>query len=117
LAALTGPPTAAAEIHRIFSGRRRAMMKGLDSLGIPYGHPGGTFFMWADISRFGLVAEEFCRRLLLESRVLFFPGIAFGQGWKHYVRISILQSEERIAEAIERVRDFLGTLPAASPGS
>jgi aminotransferase len=116
LAALTGSTEASAEIHRIFSGRRRAMMKGLDSLQIPYGHPGGTFFMWADISRFGLPSEEFCRRLLLERRVLFFPGTAFGQRWKLYVRISILQSEERIAEAIERVRNFIGSIPATSSG-
>ena len=116
LAALTGPADAAADILRIFSGRRTAMMKGLDSLQIPYGHPGGTFFIWADISRFGLPAEEFCRRLLLDARVLFFPGSAFGERWRHHIRISILQSEERIAEGIERLRNFVGTIPAASPG-
>ena len=81
-------------------------MEGLEALEIPYGHPGAGFFVWADISRFGLPADRFCLRLLQEARVLMFPGTSFGQRWRDYVRISILESEERIAEAIERLRRF-----------
>ena len=106
LAALTGAQEGRKEILRIFAGRRKIMMKGLDSLDVPYGHPGGGFFIWADISRFGLPASEFCRRLLLESKVLMFPGTSFGERWKNYVRISILESEQCLAEAIERIRRF-----------
>jgi aspartate/methionine/tyrosine aminotransferase len=51
-------------------------------------------------------ADEFCRRLLLEARVLMFPGTSFGERWKDYVRISILEPVERIAEGIERMRAF-----------
>jgi aspartate/methionine/tyrosine aminotransferase len=82
------------------------MMKGLDSLDIPYGHPGGGFFIWADISRFGLSASDFCHQLLLEANVLMFPGTSFGERWKNYVRISILEDEHRLEEAIERIRRF-----------
>ena len=106
LAALTGPQQGRKRILQTFSGRRAIMMKGLDSLDVPYGHPGGGFFMWADISRFGLPAGEFCRRLLLEAKVLMFPGTSFGERWKNYVRISILENEDRLAEAIGRIRSF-----------
>jgi aminotransferase len=116
LAALKEPQDLAEEIFRIFSGRRKVMMEGLNSLGIPYGHPGGTFFMWADISRFGLSADAFCHRLLMDERVLVFPGTAFGQKWRDYVRISILQSEGRIAEGIERIRSFSESLKVVSAG-
>jgi aminotransferase len=106
LAALTGSQAGRKEILSIFTGRRKVMMEGLDSLEIPYGHPGAGFFVWADISRFGLPADQFCLRLLQEAKVLMFPGTSFGERWRDYVRISILESEERIAEAIERLRRF-----------
>ena len=110
LAALKEPPASAEKIFRIFSGRRKIMMTGLDSLGIPYGHPGGTFFIWADISHFGMAADDFCHRLLTDKRVLVFPGTAFGQKWRDYVRISILQSESRIVEGLERLSRFTESL-------
>jgi aminotransferase len=106
LSALTGSQMGRQQILGIFAARRKAMMAGLDSLGIRYGHPGAGFFIWADISRFGLPADEFCRRLLLETRVLMFPGTSFGESWRDYVRISILEPVERIEEGIERIRAF-----------
>lgn len=104
LAALTGSQDGRRSILRILTSRRKVMMEGLDSLPIPYGHPGAGFFIWADISRFGLPADEFCQRLLLEGKVLVFPGTSFGDRWKNYVRISILEPEERLTEAVERIR-------------
>ena len=115
LAALTGPQEGRKDILRTFSGRRNIMMKGLDSLDIPHGHPGGGFFIWADISRFGLPASEFCRRLLLEAKVLMVPGTSFGERWKDYVRISILENEQRLAEAIERIRSFAPNIQGEKP--
>jgi aspartate/methionine/tyrosine aminotransferase len=106
LSALTGSQVSRQQILGIFTARRKAMMEGLDSLGIRYGHPGAGFFIWADISRFAVPADDFCRRLLLEARVLMFPGTSFGERWKDYVRISILEPVERIAEGIERMRTF-----------
>jgi len=110
LAALTGPQEPARAIRATFASRRRIMMQRLDALGIPYGHPGGTFFFWTDISRFGLAAEEFCHRLLTDARVLFLPGTAFGTRWSSYVRISILQNEDFIREAMRRVAEFIGKI-------
>lgn len=51
-------------------------------------------------------ADEFCCRLLNEARVLLFPGTSFGSAWRDYVRISLVQPEERLEEAIERIRRF-----------
>lgn len=106
LAALTGSQESREKILDTFTRRRRVTMEGLDSLGIPYGHPGAGFFIWADISRFGMPSDEFCSRLLKQARVLLFPGTSFGSRWHDYVRISILQPEERLAEAIDRIGRF-----------
>ena len=64
---------------------------------------GGGFFVWADISGFGLPAEAFCRRLLLEARVLMFPGTAFGARWTGRARVSMLAPEDSISEALDRI--------------
>ena len=105
-AALDGGDRWPARLRRIYAPRRRRLLDGLAALEIPTAVHGGGFFVWADISRFGLPAERFCRRLLLEARVLMFPGTAFGKRWDRYVRVSMLQSGDLIAEALARVRRF-----------
>ncbi len=109
-AALQGPQDFIDELGRIFTGRRKVMLEGLDRLRIPYGRHGGGFFIWADVSRFDLDAETFCHRLLTEARVLMFPGTAFGQKWSNFVRISMLQPEETIAKALARIENFVEQL-------
>lgn len=107
LAALDGPQESTEAFRRIYAGRLRVMAEGLDRLGIRYGKPGGGFFLWADIGPFGLDAEVFCRKLLTDARVLVFPGTAFGEKWNRYIRISLLQPEAMIAEALERMERFV----------
>lgn len=98
------------EFLEIYSRRRERMMSGLDSLGIPYGFPGGGIFMWADVSRFGLDAENFCYQLLDKTGVLMFPGRSFGERWKNWVRISLLAPEEQIGNAFDRMSGFVPSL-------
>ncbi len=112
LEALRGPQDSVDAYREIYAGRLKVMADGLDRLGIPYGKPGGGFFMWADVSRFGVTAETFCRRLLLDHRVLMFPGTAFGAKWGGYVRISLLQPEAKIREAVDRIAAYVSTLGA-----
>jgi aminotransferase len=111
-AALGQPAERVGDIARLFERRRDVMTRGLDRLGIRYGRPGGAFYLWADVSGYGLAAEEFCRRLLLEARVLVFPGSSFGARWSGFVRISLLQSEARLEEALARLEKFVSALPA-----
>jgi len=116
-AALNQPPELTRDLARLYEGRRNIMMRGLDHLGIRYGHPGGAFYIWADISGCGLPAEEFCRRLLVEARVLMFPGSSFGERWGGFVRISLLQPEQRLEEAIARLEKFVGSCSAFLKGN
>ena len=107
-AALAGGEAFPARLREIYAPRRRLLLDGLPRIGIPTAVHGGGFFVWADISRFGLPAEAFCRRLLTEARVLMFPGTAFGKRWDRYARVSMLQSEDQIREALERIAAFSG---------
>ena len=83
-AALAGGDAFPARLREIYAPRRQLLLDGFARLGIPTAAQGGGFFVWADISRFGLSAESFCRRLLTEARVLIFPGTAFGERWDRY---------------------------------
>ena len=98
------------EFLEIYTRRRARLMAGLDELGIPYGFPGGGLFLWADLSRFGIDAEQFCYRLLEATGVLLFPGRSFGDRWQNWVRISLLAPEDRIGDAIERMHGFVESL-------
>ena len=100
--------------RRLYDRRRRLIVKGLDTLGIPYGAVGGGLFVWADVSMYGLPAEEFCLRLLQDTGVLIFPGRSFGERWQYFVRISLLAPEAKIGVALDRLATFVATLPAGS---
>ena len=117
LAALTGPQDEVTAMLEAYRNRRTYMMKALDTLGLTYGHPGGAFYLYVNIERSGLPANEFCERLLREARVLLFPGTLFGDPDPRYVRMSLLEPIERMQQAVARIeaaRDRL--FPSAAPG-
>lgn len=61
-------------------------------------------FLWGRIPDRCATAEELTERVLHEARVFITPGFIFGTGGERYVRISLCAKEERIAEALERIR-------------
>ena len=100
--------------RRRYDRRRRLILQGLDAHGIPYGDVGGGLFVWADVSMYGLPADEFCLRLLQDTGVLIFPGLSFGERWQYFVRISLLAPEAKIRVAMDRLATFVATLPEGS---
>lgn len=107
LAAVTGPDESLHEIHRIYVERRNAMMDGLNAMGLDYSEPRGAFFLWTNSSSTGIHATELSYLLLKEGRVLIFPGTGFGEQWGGYLRISILQSTDKIREALQRMQSVI----------
>jgi aminotransferase len=107
LAAVTGPVEPLLEFKRIYAERRRAMMDGLDAMGLDYSEPRGAFFLWTNSSSTGIHATELSYLLLKEGRVLIFPGTGFGENWGGYLRISLLQSTDKIREALVRMQPVI----------
>ena len=103
LAALTGPQDAVEKMRQAYAERRVYMMEALDQMGLTYGHPGGAFYIYANISSTGLPSPQFCETLLREGQVLIFPGTMFGDESEDHIRISYLQPLERIKEAVARM--------------
>jgi aminotransferase len=108
LAALTGPQDPVDAMLEAYGERRAYLMGALDSMGFTYGHPGGAFYIYTNVSSSGMPSPEFCLRLLQEARVMIFPGSMFGDDSDKYIRISYLQPLERIQEAVVRMKEFTG---------
>ncbi len=107
LAALTGPQDCVGEYLDIYIQRRKVLLAGLDRMGFAYGEPRGGLFVWADSSSTGIHAAELSYLLLQEGRVLIFPGTAFGEKWRDYVRITMLEPIETLSAAVERMLPVL----------
>ena len=66
--------------------------KRFKDLGIPCFEPFGAFYIFPNISQFGLTSEEFAMRLVEEERLAVVPGTAFGDSGKDsYVSLTLTQ--------------------------
>ena len=89
---------------------RRDLIVGLvnDIDGVCAPRPTGAFYIFCNISSFGLSSDDFCTRLLEEKLVAAIPGAPFGaEGW---IRMSYACAEETIKEACKRISDFCASL-------
>lgn len=93
-----------------YNRRRRYLTSGLRALGMPCFEPEGAFYVFPNISGFGLTSEQFCQRLLTEFDVAIVPGGAFGACGEGFARISYAYSVEHISKALDRMEAFVKTL-------
>lgn len=93
-----------------YNRRRRAIYEGLKRIGIDCFEPRGAFYIFPDISKFGLSSEEFCERLLYEEKCAIVPGTAFGESGEGFARISYAYSVKHIEEALEKIERFIKKL-------
>ncbi len=107
LAAIEGPQDCVSEYLDIYIERRAVLLGGLDAMGFAYGEPRGGLFVWADSSATGIHAAELSYLLLKEGRVLIFPGTAFGERWRDYVRITMLEPIATLQAAVARMLPVL----------
>ena len=114
LAALTGPQEPIDAMMETYGERRSWLMPALTEAGFTYGHPGGAFYIYTNVSSSGLTAPDFCLRLLQEAGVMVFPGTMFGDDSTDYIRISYLQPLPMIQEAVQRIASFTSRVRSAS---
>jgi len=100
----------ATRMARIYERRRAVLMAGLRQIGFKMHYePAGAFYIFADVSAYSNDGLEFARRMLEEARVAITPGVDFGRhNTSHFVRLSYTVDEQRIEEAISRIRRWLG---------
>ncbi|MDQ0152958.1 aminotransferase [Moryella indoligenes] len=99
-----------ARMREAYNQRRRYLLKRLEEMEIPCFEPEGAFYIFPNITKFGLSSEEFCTRLLQEEKVAVVPGNAFGDSGEGFVRISYAYSLKQLKEAMERIGRFVERL-------
>lgn len=115
IAALEGPQDEARKMVAAFDARRKVVVEELNKLpGVSCVEPGGAFYAFPNISRTGLKAREFERRLLEDAGVATVAGTSFGSYGEGFLRLSYANSTENIREAIRRMDGWLKTLPKAA---
>ena len=88
--------------------RREYVLDRLDAMGLAYPRPEGAFYVFPDISRFGMDSEEFCIRLIEEGGLAAVPGSCFGG--EGHIRLSYCYSDEELRESLDRLEKFIRTL-------
>ena len=87
--------------------RRKLIVNGLNSLGLPTFEPKGAFYAFPNIAVTGMDDETFAQKLLEEERVACVPGSSFGAGGEGYIRCSYATSYEKLEEALRRMEHFM----------
>lgn len=96
-----------------YDGRRRFVVSGLRSIGIDCFMPRGAFYVFPDISGFGMTSEQFCAELLQKKHVAIVPGSAFGECGEGFARISYAYSIRHLEKALKRIEEFVNELQKA----
>ena len=90
---------------------RHLIVDGLNSIkGFSCVSPKGAFYVFPNITGFGMTSEEAAEYILEKTHVVTAPGNAFGADGEGYIRICYASRYEQIAEALERMKKAFGTV-------
>lgn len=105
--ALRSGEDAVQEMLHQYDQRRRVIVQGLNSIGMPCFEPRGAFYAFPSIENTRLSSEEFSENLLFEQKVAVVPGNAFGDSGEGFVRCSYATSLVNIEEALGRMEELV----------
>ena len=88
--------------------RRDYVCARLREMGLPFPEPEGAFYVFPQISQFGLDSAEFCTRMIREAGVAAVPGSCFGTDG--YIRLSYCCSDENLRTGLDRLEGFVKKL-------
>jgi alanine-synthesizing transaminase len=108
-AALNGPDDCIKEMRAIYKKRRDAMVESFSRAGWEVPSPRASMFAWAPLpERFKeLGSVKFAELLIEKAEVAVSPGIGFGEHGDGFVRIALVENEQRIRQAARNIRRFL----------
>jgi LL-diaminopimelate aminotransferase len=107
VAALSGPRGPLEEMNEIYARRRDLVVSALTEIGVDVAAPKGTIYVWAPVPD-GHTSTSFAELVLEEAGVVVSPGSMYGPSGEGFFRISLTTPDDRLAEAVERMREHLG---------
>jgi LL-diaminopimelate aminotransferase len=102
--ALQLPDRYVEEVRELYRGRRDFLIEGLGKLGWDIPKPKATMYLWIPCT-VGMDSTTFALSVLQKTGIVVTPGNAFGQGGEGYVRISLIANDERMTEALVRLKN------------
>src|SRR5689334_3383646 len=108
-AALNGPEDCIREMRETYRKRRDALVESFGRAGWDIPPPQASMFAWAPLpdAFAGIGSMEFATLMVEKSGVVVSPGVAFGEHGEGFVRIAMVENEQRIRQAARGVRRFL----------
>ncbi|MCR3884733.1 LL-diaminopimelate aminotransferase [Methanotrichaceae archaeon M04Ac] len=104
IAALRSSKEIAAKMRATYRERVELLYEGLFKIGLEVEKPEATFYLWAWT---GGRSKDYTRKLIDKLGIVATPGVGFGDYGEGYVRFSVTQPTERIAEAVKRMEKMV----------
>ncbi|WJY17529.1 LL-diaminopimelate aminotransferase [Alteriqipengyuania flavescens] len=108
-AALNGPQDVVEENRQTFQRRRDLLVESFTRAGWPIPAPPASMFAWAPLPEkmSNLGSLEFSKQLLEKAGVAVAPGVGYGEAGEGFVRIALVENEQRIRQAARNIKRFL----------
>lgn len=108
-AALNGPQDIVARNRELYQKRRDVLVESFGRSGWDIPSPKASMFAWAPLppALKEMGSLEFSKQMLIHAKVAVAPGVGYGEDGEGYVRIAMVENEQRIRQAARNVRKFL----------
>jgi alanine-synthesizing transaminase len=108
-AALNGPEDCIREMRETYKKRRDVLVESFARAGWEIPPPAASMFAWAPLPEAfrGMGSMQFATLMVEKSGVVVSPGVAFGEHGEGFVRIAMVENEQRIRQAARNMRRFL----------
>lgn len=93
-----------------YNHRRRFIINRAKEIGLDMVSPGGAFYAFPSVEKFGMDCNTFATELLMKKKVAVVPGDAFGKAGEGFIRCSYATSLNNIQTAFQRIEDFINEL-------
>jgi len=115
-AALDGPQDCIDEAREIYRKRRDVLVESFGRVGWDIPSPDASMFAWAPLPpKFAhLGSVEFSKLLMKEASVAVSPGVGFGENGEGYVRMALVENQQRIRQAARNMKALLQSGPVAA---
>jgi alanine-synthesizing transaminase len=111
-AALNGPQDIVEKNRELYRKRRDVMVESFGRAGWEIPSPPASMFAWAPLppALRHLGSLEFSKQLLTQAEVAVAPGVGYGEDGEGYVRIAMVENEQRLRQAARNIRRYLASM-------
>ncbi|MDY6105191.1 MAG: aminotransferase class I/II-fold pyridoxal phosphate-dependent enzyme [Candidatus Limisoma sp.] len=95
------------ELNAVYARRRRVAERIMDALGCAFDPRQRGLFLWGKIPDAAESSEKFADNILYNARVFITPGFIFGSNGERFIRISLCATEEKMEEALTRIKQTI----------